>query len=178
MTTPGKNVRHLLVTIALAMPVLASAQSAPGPQPSQGAGPSLPLPPPAMHGMAHGHDSFGGMPPYLRGLNLDEAQRDKVFAILHAQAPQLREQQKAHDKARQALADLVRSGQYSEGRAKQLADALARSATEIELMRARSDSQILALLTAEQRARMERMPRMSRPQEGHERRAPPGAPGA
>ena len=41
---------------------------------------------------AHGGPGMGGgmMSPHLRGLNLSEAQRDKIFEIMHAQAPAMR----------------------------------------------------------------------------------------
>ena len=58
-------------------------------------------------------------PPFLRGLDLSEAQQDRVFAILHAQA------------LGQAIADQ-------------------------ELLRLRTNAQLKALLTPEQRARLDR----------------------
>ena len=53
-------------------------------------------------GMMHGGAMFGeddALPPPLRRLHLSEAQQDKIFAIMHAQAPQAREFRKAMHKA-------------------------------------------------------------------------------
>ena len=55
------------------------------------------------------------LPPYLMGVTLTEDQQDKVFAILHAAEPALREQEKAVRKARDGLRDLVRSAQFDAG---------------------------------------------------------------
>ena len=67
----------------------------------------------------HGHGGmFGGagmfgeggaLPPFVKALHLSEAQQDKVFAIMHAQAPQAREQAKTVRKAHQAVHELVTS---------------------------------------------------------------------
>ncbi|RZI42436.1 periplasmic heavy metal sensor [Herbaspirillum sp. HC18] len=152
---------RLAAAIVLVAPILAHAQAGPGPGPER-----MPMMPPA-HGMPCGGPPDEG-PPFLRGLNLDESQRDKVFAIMHAQAPQARELRKAHDKAREALLALVRSGQYSDSKAKPIADTLGRTASEMALLHARSDSQILAVLTPEQRARSEKMQQEHMPGHGPE----------
>lgn len=96
----------------------------------------------------------GPVPPFLRRLDLTEAQRDRVFDILHAQAPDMRRQAKSLHKARQELRDLALSDRYDEGRAKGLADAAAQAMAGMALLRARSDHAIFALLTPEQRQEM------------------------
>jgi Spy/CpxP family protein refolding chaperone len=103
-------------------------------------------PPPAP--MMGGH---GPAPMFMQGVPLDEAQQDKVFAIMHAQEPVLREQAKAQRKARESLRAMAVSGQFDEARAAALAQAEARAIAAIELQRARSDAQLFALLTPEQR---------------------------
>jgi len=55
------------------------------------------------------------------GLKLSEDQQDKVFAILHAAAPAMREQSKAVHKAREALHDVGRTPQFDSGNAGNLA---------------------------------------------------------
>lgn len=104
------------------------------------------FPPPGqmMHGRAP-HAMF------LHGVVLDEAQQDKVFAIVHAQEPQMREQGKAARHAHEALQAMATSGQFDDAKAAALAQAGANAMAAIALQRARTDAQIYALLTPEQR---------------------------
>ncbi len=96
-------------------------------------------------------------PDYLRGLNLTEAQRDKVFEVMHAQAPGMREKAKAHLAAEEALRHLTAAPDYSEATALALADTLGNSLVEMALVRAKADRQIFDLLTAEQRKQLAEM---------------------
>lgn len=116
--------------------------------------PNDPFPPfgPGPHGGA----------PFLRGLDLSEAQQDRVFAILHAQAPRRRELEKAERKAGQALRELARAPQFDEARAAASAQALGQAIADQELLRLRIDAQLKALLTPEQRARLDRPRREGR----------------
>jgi Spy/CpxP family protein refolding chaperone len=121
-------------------------------------------PPPAL---PHGPDRGPGMPPgppWLRGLALTEAQQDKVFAILHAQMPALRERMRELHKAREALQQAARTDRFDEARATALADAVSRATAAVELMRARSDAAIWQVLTPEQRRQVSEMP--TRPHHG------------
>jgi Spy/CpxP family protein refolding chaperone len=95
-------------------------------------------------------EGWGGPPPFLMGLHLTEEQQDKVFAIVHAAAPAIREQEKAWRKAREALRDLNESPQFDESRLKGLADAAAKADSQLTVLRARTEHQVLALLTPEQ----------------------------
>ncbi len=90
-------------------------------------------------------------PPILHGLDLTEAQQDKVFDILHAQAPYVREQDKALRKARAALHALASSAQYDDTKAASAAQAAAQAVSNLELSRVRTEQKLLAVLTAEQR---------------------------
>lgn len=107
----------------------------------------------------HEHPARGGerMPPYLRGLNLSEAQRDKVFAILHAQAPAMRDKAKAMHRAEADLRGLVMSPDFSEITARSLADASGKAMAEMTLARIATDRQVLEVLTSEQRKQMAEM---------------------
>jgi periplasmic protein CpxP/Spy len=98
---------------------------------------------------------FGAPPPFLAGLHLTDDQQDKVFAILYASAPAMREQSKALRKAHEALRDLNESPQYDENRVKGLADSAAKADSELTVLRVRTEHEILALLTAEQRKQLE-----------------------
>ncbi len=114
-------------------------------------------PPPPFGHMMGGHGP-GPMP--MRGVDLDEAQQDKVFAIVHAQQPQMHEQEKAARRAHQALRAMAASGQFDEAKAAALAQAGASAMAAIALQQARTEAQINALLTpAQRRQAAERGPR-------------------
>lgn len=144
-----------IATIVLAVP--ATAQPVPHGLPlhhgcGEDAGP--PVVPPGMPAGLPG--AVGGpVPPFLHGAHLSEAQRDKVFSILYAQLPLLREQFKASRKAQDELRGLAASDGYDEAKAKLLAEASARAQAAIALLRARGLHRIYALLTPEQRSQME-----------------------
>jgi protein CpxP len=158
---PNLNSLMLLAGLALGMPFAALADSA------------APMPPEhAMEGPGHGHemggcmehDGAGGihhgmemfaeggpLPPMLRHLQLSEAQQDKVFAILHAAAPQARELRKAMEKAHHGLHELVTGASFDDAKAKSLTDALGKSMADEALLHARTHRQIFDVLTPEQR---------------------------
>lgn len=105
---------------------------------------------PARHHGA-GHEP---MPPFLHGLNLSEAQQDKVFELMHQQAPLLRNKGKASHKAMDELRQLALTEQYDEPRAKTLARTAAETQSEMALLRVQNDQKIYALLTPEQRKKL------------------------
>lgn len=96
-----------------------------------------------------------GPPPFLHGLDLTEAQQDKVFAILHSQAPYVREQDKALHKAREALHALASAASYDDAKAVAQAQVVAQAMASLELARVRTEQKLLAVLTAEQRKQVE-----------------------
>lgn len=109
-------------------------------------------------GAAEGHEMRGGMRGgmrFLRGLDLTEAQRDQVFKIFHDQAPAMRERMKAARAAQQELRKAAISPNFDAARARELADTAAKAHAEVALMRAESTSKVMALLTPEQRAKVE-----------------------
>lgn len=93
----------------------------------------------------------GGRAPILRGVELTEAQEDKVFAILHAEKPYLREQAKAAAKAHEALREMAGAEKYSDAKAASLAQAAGTAMANIALQRVRTEQKLLAVLTPEQR---------------------------
>jgi Spy/CpxP family protein refolding chaperone len=110
------------------------------------------------HHRADGGQHFGkhgagpeGMPPFLRGLNLSEAQKDQIFELRHKQAPLMRDKAKASHQAMDELRQLSLADRYDDARAKSLARNAADAQAEMALMRAQSDQKIVALLTPEQR---------------------------
>ena len=109
-------------------------------------------------------------PPYLMELTLSEDQQDRIFAISHAAAPALREQAKAARKACEQLHDLGRTVPFDDGLATTMAQALGKAEGQLMLLRARLEHEILAVLTAEQRARIADL------EHAHDRRALDGPP--
>ncbi|HVL57831.1 MAG TPA: Spy/CpxP family protein refolding chaperone, partial [Burkholderiaceae bacterium] len=161
-------------SIALAAPLIAFAQPAGhgpdsrpgyGQQPMmQGAGAAG-----AMHGMrgmhhGDGHGRMHGMRGMhhgegygiglgmrlLRGLDLSEEQRDRIFEILHAQAPQVRAKGKELRQARQELQRLALSTEFDEARVKAASDRTARAIADIAQLRTAAANQVYRLLTPEQ----------------------------
>ena len=128
----------LLLATALGAPLAANAQHGPGPGPG-----------PHMEGPG------AGLPPFLREVELSEAQQDKVFAATYAQAPLLREQQKIAFKAHEQLRALAASNHYDDAKAVALANGAAQAMATISLQHARLEQQLLAVLTPEQRQQVE-----------------------
>ena len=114
-------------------------------------GPGAPGPEMPFFGGPFGPGPLG----HLRHLDLSEAQQDKLFAIMHAAAPQQRAQMKAERKAQDALRALGSSPQFDEARANAAARDLGQAIAAGAVLRARIESQVLALLTPAQREQMQ-----------------------
>ncbi|MCC2959290.1 periplasmic heavy metal sensor [Massilia sp. IC2-278] len=125
----------------------AAADFDPGPDFDRGPGPGPRGPGPRMGGP--------GLP-FLHGIDLSEGQEDRLFAIMHAQAPQLREQEKAERKALEALDAMRESGRVDDAKAAAQAKALGQAIAAQELLRVRTAAQVMALLTQQQKEAMER----------------------
>jgi len=159
LSRPGILTAAFLLTCPLA------SFAAPPPGPDGGhdgrcGGPDLhdfrgpPRPPgPEFGGFLGG--GFGGAPPFLAGLKLTDEQQDKVFAIVYAAAPAMREQAKALRNAHEALHDINASPQYDENRVKGLADSAAKADSQLTVLRVRTEHEIYALLTPEQKKQLE-----------------------
>jgi protein CpxP len=146
----------------------AGAEAGPGNGPQQGFGGSRPGAPgldgPNPHDMP-AHDGPGrDRPPHgpggfglfgrLHRLDLSEAQEDKLFALTHAAAPQQRNQEKAERSAHDKLRALGGSERFDEARANAAARELGQAIANGVLLRARLESQVLAVLTPEQREQL------------------------
>nr|WP_315257093.1 periplasmic heavy metal sensor [uncultured Duganella sp.] len=132
------------------------AQGERGPRGAQHEGPGGPEQDGPAHGPGFGSGfgpgpGFGARPPFFRGVELSEAQQDKVFTILHAEAPYLREQGKAAAKAREALRELASADKYDDAKAAALAKEAASADANIALQHVRTQQKLLAVLTPEQR---------------------------
>lgn len=162
MNFPKLSLKRFLVAVAisLALPLAALAVS-------QRAGAC---------GVGPGMEG-GRMPPYLHSLNLSEAQRDRVFEIMHGQAPAMRDKVKAARNAEESLRKLVLSAEYTEPKARELSDSAARATADLSLARAKAERQIYEVLTAEQRSQLAKLKaagKASMDGHGGERRLPPG----
>lgn len=107
------------------------------------------------HMMAPGDGLMGAMPPFLHGLKLTDEQRDAIFSITYKQTPAMRDKEKSLHKAHEALHALAKSGKFDEAKAKSLAQDIADNIGVLSLLRARVESDIYALLTPEQRKKIE-----------------------
>ncbi len=157
-------------SLALAVPFLVAAQASPDGTPQ--AAPSR------MIGQQHAHWRHGGAEGhrggdammmsgrhgqgdrFLRGLNLSDQQRDRIFEIRHAAEPKMREQAKALRETRDEFAKLALSSDYDEAKVKTLADRNAQAISEMAQLRARNMNEIYKVLTPEQQAKVQE--RMSR----------------
>ena len=151
---------------AAAQPGDAGDQAGPGANLPGGPGGGGPGRGPEGIGRADGPHDFGGHGPGapgpdmpfapipLHGLQLTDDQQDKVFAIMHAQAPRHREHAKAIRKAHDALRDLGRADRFDEARAAALSRDLGQAVAAETLLRARTAAQVLAVLTPAQRERL------------------------
>ena len=147
-TTPNTNIKRFLIAASVALAIPLSAAAFGGHGGHDGCGMEA-------HG-GPGHHMMGGnmMPPHLRALSLTEAQQDKVFEIMHAQAPVMRDKAKALRKAESDLRALTSAADYSEAKARGLADEAAKAMSEMTLARAKADRQVFEVLTPEQRKQL------------------------
>jgi protein CpxP len=106
-------------------------------------------------GMQRGGSHHGGDMRMLRGLELTDAQRDQIFEIRHAQVPAMRTQMKALRAARKDLRELALAPQYDTAKAQASADALAKATSQMALMRIDMTRKMLAVLTPEQRKKLD-----------------------
>lgn len=105
--------------------------------------------------MGGGHGERGMMGgAFLRGLDLTDEQRDKVFAVMHANAPAMREQGKVLRATRSELSKLALSTQYDEAKARALTERAAQAMSTMGQLRARAMNEIFRALTPEQQAKV------------------------
>lgn len=127
----------------------------------------LAQPMPLPHGSMHGGPPFGqmhesdgepgpfGTPPFLRDLALSDAQNDRIFTILHSEAPRRRALDIAERKADEALRALAAAPALDQSAASAAAQALGQAIAGQELLRLQTRAQLKAVLTSEQRAQLD-----------------------
>jgi Spy/CpxP family protein refolding chaperone len=113
---------------------------------------------PSERGQAQVHQMRSpGAQRWLRQLDLSEAQRDQVFKIFHDLAPAMREQMKVVRRTREELRQAATSANFDRARARQLSDTQAKAIGEMSFMRADSMSRVVAVLTPEQRTKLQQL---------------------
>lgn len=107
----------------------------------------------SMHG---GHGMMGDKMAMrgLHRLDLSEAQQDKIFDIMHAQAPAMRDQMKSLRKSEKDLQALKATPDYSEAKARQLVDQIAKQRADMEMSRLQAERKVMDILTPEQRKQL------------------------
>jgi Spy/CpxP family protein refolding chaperone len=141
----------------------AAGQGPRGPGHGPERGPEERGPGPGRPGHAFGHGPFGH--DHLKGLQLSEAQQDKLFAIEHAAVPQRRQLKKAVGRAHEALRALRDASQFDEAKAGAASREFGQAIAAEELLEARVHAQAMAVLTPEQREQL----RQRRPQPPQDR---------
>lgn len=109
-----------------------------------------------MHEMDGMHAMHGGLMMRLHQLNLSEDQRDKLFKIMHGAAPEQHEHMKAIRKAHAALEELARADRFDDAKANAASRELGQAVAAQALLQARTESQVMAVLSPEQREQLRR----------------------
>ena len=102
----------------------------------------------------HGAPPLAGIPPHLAILDLTETQKDKVFNLIYLQIPQMRDHEKLMHQLIKNLHNLANSEPFDEVKVRQVTEKIANLEKEAAFNRTRTDSQIFALLTPEQRKKL------------------------
>lgn len=153
MNLSSRFFRQFSAAISIAVPLLVCAQPALPPfPPAFGQGMPPMLPPGEMLPMMPPHA------PMFGSLKLTEVQRDLIFKILHQAAPAFHELAKAHRLAQADLQKLALAERDDAVAIKNRAEELARVMADISLLRIKTDRQILATLSAEQRKKLTELP--------------------
>lgn len=136
-------VRTLVSSLLLVLPLVTQAD------------PPMDFPPAGTGGPPFLEDNAGPfasdrLPPYVHGLDLSNSQRARIAEILKAQGAPLRDTAEAGRKALDELRKLAFSSDYSEEKAKALADVATPLMVELAVLHARFDHTVFAVLTPEQ----------------------------
>jgi len=93
----------------------------------------------------------GGIPPYLHGLDLTNAQKDQLLSLNHAQVPVMRDQHKQYQQLMEEIRATAQAEKFDDVKAQQLADKAEKLEHDQVLTRARHVAKVFALLTPDQR---------------------------
>jgi periplasmic protein CpxP/Spy len=103
-----------------------------------------------------GHGMFGGpmLGMYVHQLDLTDAQRAQVKAIMAKERPALQPLMQQMSQGHSQLRDLVMSGSFDEGKARELASQQTQAMTELAVQHARIASEMVQVLTPEQKTKL------------------------
>jgi len=110
---------------------------------------------PGFEGRGGPRGELGGR--MMRELDLSEAQRNQMFEIRHAAQPAAHDKMNALRKNRVALREAATAKEYDAGRVRALADEGAKLQADLAVMRIETQQKTLAVLTPEQRAKLEQL---------------------
>lgn len=132
--------------LALLSPLAASAGPADAPQCGN--------PPPVPFGkraFPEGIPPMQGIPFQYLDLGLTDAQQDKIIALVHPQLPAIWKMEKQRRKLLEELHKLASVEKFDESKANEIAEKLANTEKKSAYNHAKTDSQIFAMLTPQQR---------------------------
>jgi periplasmic protein CpxP/Spy len=103
-----------------------------------------------------GDGMFGGpmMGFYVHQLDLTDAQRAQVKAIMAKERPALQPLMQQMAQGHSQLRDLALSGNFDEGKARELASQQTQAMTELAVQHARIASEMVQVLTADQKTKL------------------------
>ena len=129
-------------------------------------------PPPAhMHG--HGHEMMMGgdlLGRYADALDLTDAQQTQMKDIMAKEKPTMKPLMEQMFQGHKAMEQLVASGAYDEAKVRAVAAQQAQTFQELAVQKARIDSEMMQVLTADQKAKLASI------RQKHEQDAPPEPP--
>lgn len=151
-TTTRHTSRNILAGIVLsALPLFAHAQDVPPRMPHDCGDFNMPaiqngaLPPPPPAGMMHMGMPLSPSP--LADLDLTELQQEKIFELMHAQAPIIFEKEKIARKTMHDLQQLTQSERFDTAKAKSLAETHGKAIAELIYLHTETQAKIWSLLT-------------------------------
>lgn len=109
-------------------------------------------PPPPMHGHEFGMEGHG-MGFFARYLDLSDAQREQMKAVVHKERPVLRPLMQQLHQTREQLKQ-YEEGTYNEVKVRALAAQQAQTMVELTVQQTRIHNELFQLLTSEQQSRM------------------------
>lgn len=128
-------------------------------------------PPPRMPG--------GDLPPEFARLQLSDEQEDRIFALLHEQAPLRRQRERSLQTLQHEMQQLARADTLDTARLRKLADDAALQRAELDVLHVSTAVRLRAVLTAAQRKTLDEAllppprPAAMRPPEHAPRTCPP-----
>lgn len=120
-----------------------------------------------------GQGGPGGPEMMLRFLELTDAQKDQVKALGEAEETRTEQFRNQIGEAHKALGEATAKGQFNEQQVRAIAAKIAEAEIEMTVSHARMQAAIYQILTAEQRARLDKLREEHRPPQGEMRRHRP-----